>query len=295
MSTYTINSENEFDNFKMSVIANAMQGCPTPVIKDFLSKIHLESFPCFIKGEIDKNGNIVFTFSTMYRLNEDLHFEDENKITLNNAENMYFFGETSLCKKGYEAQSQKNSSVRLSLNSKTGDYDLLQGSSFCKKEKQKNGSCIIKSHSNSFEKTYNAAGVEMFSSSDFREYPDREGTSLGYINDNNIERQTVTTTRRESLLTFSCCTDIYERIINQHGDHVSTKISGYRLKDTQYGIEGRTRFIPLDNQSELYESISQDKIMSESDVRSCLAGTSPEASEFLLSTYYPYMSDSMKR
>ncbi len=295
MSTYTINSMNEFDNFKMSIIANAMQGCPVSVIKDFFSKINLESFPCFIKSEIDRNRNVVFTFSEMHKLNEDLHFEDTNKITLNNAEKKYFFDQTSLCKSGYEDQSKKNSSVSLSLNTETGNYDLLQSSRFCKKEKQKNGSYVIKSHSNSFDKTYNAVGVEMYSSSVFNEYPSREGTSLNFGDENNIERQTITTTRRESLLTFWNCTDVYENVINNHGSHVSTKISGYKLKDTQFGIEGRMRFIPLSDQSELYESISHDKIMSESEIRSCLAGTSPEASEFLLNTYYPYMTSSMSR
>lgn len=35
MSAYTINSEEEFENFKMKVVSNEMQGFPSSVIRDF--------------------------------------------------------------------------------------------------------------------------------------------------------------------------------------------------------------------------------------------------------------------
>lgn len=290
MSAYTINNKEEFEDFKMKVVSNEMQGFPSSVIRDFLNTINLEGFPCYIKSEIDRVGNPAFTFSETYRYDSDLHFENECRITFNKGENKYTFSKTSLCKRGYDVQSKKVSSTSLSLDRKHTNYNLSQNSNFCKKEMKDNGSSIIESHSNSFEKIYNAAGVEMFSTSVYNEYPDRKGTDLYPGSDNFIDKKTATTTRRASLLTFEKCVDIYKgRTL------VSQEISGYRLKDPQFGIESRQRYYPLENQSELSQSIAADNSMSENDVRDCLAGTSPEASEFLLNTYYPYMTSSMSR
>lgn len=292
MSAYTINSEEEFENFKMKVVSNEMQGFPSSVIRDFLDKINLggKSFPCYINSEIDRAGNPAFTFSETYRYDSELHFENECRITFNKGENKYTFSKTSLCKKGYDVQSKEVSSTSLSLDRVHTNYNLSQNSKFCKKEMKDDGSSIIKSDSTSYEHMYNAAGVEMFSTSVHKEYPDRKGTDLYPGSDNFIDKKTATTSRRASLLTFENSVEIYEgRTLT------SREISGYRLKDPQCGIESLKRYYFLDNQDELSQSIAGDNSMSENDVRDCLAGTSPEASEFLLNTYYPYMTSSMSR